>query len=62
MTDDLQVQICSKTVFNLTQRASLNIEIQVLEKGLNFLPVKRSLNEPEFRKDFEEFARKMRIK
>ena len=29
---------------------------------MNFLPVQRSLNEPELRKDFEEFARRMHIK
>ena len=30
--------ICSKTVFNLSQRALSAIEIQVLEKGLDFSP------------------------
>ena len=29
---------------------------------MDFSPVQRSFNEPELRKDFEEFARKMRIK
>ena len=53
---------CSKTVFNLSHRALTDIEIQVLEKGLDFSPVQRSLNEPELRKDFEEFARRMCIK
>ena len=38
---------CSKTVFNLSQRALSGIEIQVLEKGLDFSPVQRSFNEPE---------------
>ena len=38
------------------------IDIQVLEKVLDFSPVQRSLNEPELRKDFEEFARRTRIK
>ena len=40
----------------------IEIEIQVLEKGLEFLPVHRSLNEPELQRDFEQFARRMRIK
>ena len=31
-------------------------------KGLDFSPVERSLSEPELRKDFEKFARRMRIK
>ena len=49
---------CSKTVFNLSQRALSGIEIQVLEKGLDFSPVQRSFNEPELRKDFEELLGK----
>ena len=53
---------CSKTIFNLSLRALLNIEIQVLEKRLDFSPVQRSFNELELRKEFEEFARKIRIK
>ena len=52
----------SKNVFILSQRAPSDIEIQVLEKELDFSPVRRSLNEPELQNDFEEFARKMRIK
>ena len=52
----------SKNVFILSQRASSDIEIQVLEKELDFSPVRRSLNEPELQNDFEEFARKMCIK
>ena len=30
---------CSKTVFNLSQRVLSEIEIQVLEKGLDFAPI-----------------------
>ena len=40
----------------------MDIKIQALEKGLDFSPVQRSFNGPELRKDFEEFARRMRIK
>ena len=40
----------------------MDIKTQALEKGLDFSPVQRSFNGPELRKDFEEFARKMRIK
>ena len=32
----------------------------MLEKGVDFAPVQRTLNEPELRKDFEEFCRRMR--
>ena len=31
-------------------------EISVLEKGLDFAPIQKSLNEPEFRKDFGELS------
>ena len=35
-------------------------EIKVLEKGLDFAPIQRKINEPELHKDFEEFCRRMR--
>ena len=41
---------CSKTVFNLSQRVLSEIEIQVLEKGLDFASIQKSINEPELRK------------
>ena len=53
---------CSDTVFNLSSRALSEDEIRVLEKGLDFAPIQRKFNEPELRRDFEEFCRKMRIK
>ena len=64
VTDEgrLQGSFCSKTVFNLSQRVLLEIEIEVLEKGLDFAPIQKSINEPELRKDFEEFSRRMRIR
>ena len=64
MTDEgrLAGVFCSKTVFNLSQRSLTEAEIQVLEKGLDFAPVQRSINEPELKKDFEDFSRRMRIK
>ena len=34
----------------------------MLEKGLDFAPGKRTLNEPELHKDFEAFCRRMRCK
>ena len=37
-------------------------EIRVLEKGLDFAPIQRKINEPKFRSDFGEFRRRMRIK
>ena len=34
----------------------------MLEKGLDFAPIQKTLNEPELRKDFEEFSRRFRCK
>ena len=34
----------------------------MLEKGLDFAPLQRTLNEPELRKEFEEFCRRMKCK
>ena len=52
----------SKTVFNLSQRVLSEPEIQVLEKELDFAPIQKSINEPELRKDFEDFSRRMRFR
>ena len=64
MTDEgrLSGVFCSKTVFNLSHKILTEIEIKVFEKGLDFAPVQRTLNEPELRKDIEEFCRRMRCK
>ena len=51
----LQGSLCSKTVFNLSQRVISEIKIQVLEKGLDFAPIQKFTNEPWLRKDFEDF-------
>ena len=37
-------------------------EIKVLEKGLDFAPIQKKLNEPELKNDFNEFCRLMRLK
>ena len=37
------------------------IDIQDLEKRLDFSPIQKSINEPELRKDFEDFSRRMCI-
>ena len=37
-------------------------EIKVLEKGLDFAPVRNKLNEPELRKGFDKFCQQMRAK
>ena len=53
---------CSDTVFNLSNRVLSDNEIKVLEKGLDFAPIQRKINEPELRRDFDDFCRRMRIK
>ena len=58
----LQGHFCSDTVFNLSNRVLIENEIKILEKGLDFAPIQRKINEPELRKDFEEFCRCMRTK
>ena len=54
--------VCSKSVFNLSKKVLTEIEISIEEKGLEFAPIQKLLNEPELRKDFEEFSRRMRCK
>ena len=44
---------CSKTVFNLSKKILTETGIRVLEKGLDFAPIQKTLNELELRKDFE---------
>ena len=48
---------CFNTIFNLSKKILTEAEIKVLEieKGLDFAPIQKTLNEPELRKDFEEF-------
>ena len=58
----LKGYFCSDTVFCLSGRVLSESEIKILEKGLDFLPFQRKVNEPELRRDFEEFCRSMRIK
>ena len=50
----LKDYFCFKTAFNLSKKVLTETEIKVLEKGLDF--------EPELRKDFKKFSRRMRCK
>ena len=58
----LKGYFCSKTVFNSSRKVLTETEIKVLEKGLDFAPIQKTLNQPELRKYFEEFSRIMRCK
>ena len=49
-------------MFNLRKKVLTEAEIKVLEKGLAFAPIQNKVKEPEFRSDFEEFCRRMRLK
>ena len=53
---------CSNMVFNLSLKASSDTEINIPEKGLDFASIQNKINEPELRKYFEEFCKRMRIK
>ena len=46
----LKGYFCSDTVFNLSGRVLSESEIKVLEKGLDFVPFQRKVNEPELRR------------
>ena len=50
------------TVFNLSDKVLTDLEIKVLEKGLDFASIQRKINEPESKKDFADFCRRMRSK
>ena len=51
---------CSDTVFNLSDKVLTDLEIKVLEKGLDFAPIQSKIIEPELRQDFADFCRRMR--
>ena len=53
---------CIYTVCNLSKKVLTETKTIVLEKGLDFAPIQKSINEPELRSDFEEFSRRMRCK
>ena len=38
------------------------IEINILEKDLDYAPIQNKINELKFKQDFQEFCRKMRLK
>ena len=54
--DRISGYFCSDTVFNLSEKVLTDIEIKVLEKGLDYAPIQNKINEPELRRDFEEFC------
>ena len=51
----------SDTVLNLSRKVLTDTEMKVLEKGLDFAPIQRKLNESELQRDFKDFCRCMRL-
>ena len=58
----LQGYFCSDVVFILSHKVLTDLEISVLGKGLGFSPTPTFINEADLRRDFADFARKMRCK
>ena len=52
----------SDVVFNLSNKVLSDTEINVLGKGLGFTSAPSFINESDLKRDFEDFARKMRCK
>ena len=55
-------QFSSETIFNLNGRVLTDAEIKILEKGLDFAPLQRKINESELKQDFKDFCRSMQLK
>ena len=51
----------SDRIFNLSKKVLSETEAKVFKEALNFAPIQDEINEPELRKDFEEFCRRIRI-
>ena len=43
-------------MLKLSKKILTDTEIKILEKGFDFAPVQRKINEPELRKNFEGFV------
>ena len=46
----------SGTVFNLSNEILSDSKVKVLEKGLDFAPIQRIVNEPELRQDLQTYV------
>ena len=55
-------QFSSEPIFDLNDRVLTDAEIKILEKGLDFAPLQRKINEPELKQDFKGFCKSMRLK
>ena len=57
----LQGYFCLDIVFILSHKVLTDLEISVLGKGLGFSPTPTFINEADLRRDFADFARKMKL-
>ena len=48
--------------FLISAKECFQSDIQSLEKGLDFAPIRKSTNEPKQRKDFGDFTGRMQIR
>ena len=62
VSNRIQGYFCSDKVYNFSKKILHEKEVKVLGKGLDFALIQNKINEPELRKDFKEFCRRMRIK
>ena len=58
----LKGYFCSDVVFNFSNKVLSETEISVLSKGLGRTPTTSFINEADFKRDFEDFARKITCK
>ena len=56
-----KMYFCLDIVFNLSSKVLSQSKIGILEKGLDFAPTEKKINEHELRRDFQEFCRRMRM-
>ena len=49
-SDRISGYFCSDTVFNLSKKFLSDMEIKILEKGLDYAPIQNKINEPELRR------------
>ena len=60
-SDRISGYFCSETVFNLSKKVLSDMEIKILEKGLDYAPIQNKINDSELRREFEDFARRLRL-
>ena len=61
-SDQISGYFCSDTIFNLSKNVLSEMEINIFEKGLDYILIQIKINKLDLRRDFEDFARQMRLK